>query len=141
MKTTTQTQNQKSGLSNRSEQLSGEAAVHTPAPDTKPDNRLPIDMDTRRKNRCLPTQDVLHMLRTQAPDLFNIAQIVGNWIWIQFTDKQPRQITAQLAQLGFHWNGKRQAWQHPCGAFRKDASTTDPREKFSTYYAADAQTA
>ena len=51
-----------------------------------------------------------------------------------------RQITAALSQFGFHWNGKRQVWQHPCGP-ASEGSPDDPRAKYGTIHAADAQPA
>jgi hypothetical protein len=46
------------------------------------------------------------MLQKQGPRFWELAQVVGQWVWMQFEDKQPPQITA-LSQLGFHWNPKR----------------------------------
>ena len=105
------------------------------------DNRLPIDLRLRQTNRMLTTEKVIELLRAQAPQFFQTAEVIGKWVWIQFTDKQPREITAQLAQLGFHWNNKRQAWQHPCGVFRKAPSTQDPRERYGSRFPADAKAA
>jgi hypothetical protein len=45
-----------------------------------------------------------------------------------------------LAQLGFQWNRERQAWQHPCGAFRLRGAG-DPHEKYQSYFPADSRTA
>jgi hypothetical protein len=45
-----------------------------------------------------------------------------------------------LAQLGFHWNRERQAWQHPCGAFRLHGFQ-DPHEKYESYFPADSRAA
>jgi hypothetical protein len=100
--------------------------------------RPQIDLAKRQANRALGTTEVLHLLRSTAPALYEQAEVVGKWVWIQFADKQPSQITAALAQLGFHWNNLRQAWQHPCGALTK-GSQTDPREKYGSYSAADKQ--
>jgi hypothetical protein len=38
-----------------------------------------------------------------------------------------RYVTAELAQLGFHWNRRRQVWQHPCGQFRTGIVKTRAR--------------
>ena len=38
--------------------------------------------------------------------------------------------TARLAEFGFHWNNKRQCWQHPCGPVTVEASPEDPRAKY-----------
>jgi hypothetical protein len=45
-------------------------------------------------------------------------------------------VTAQLAQLGFHWNRRRRVWQHPCGHSRT-GTWIDPRAKYPTFYPAD----
>jgi hypothetical protein len=52
--------------------------------------------------------------------------VVGKWVWIQFSDKQPPTITSVLSELGFHWNNTRQAWQHPCGTIQKERAAFDP---------------
>ena len=104
------------------------------------DTRPRIDMAKRTANRQLATRDLLALLRSEAPSLYDIAQVVGKWVWVEFPDKQPPQITSQLAQFGFHWNSKRQVWQHPCGVLT-EGSPDDPREKYGSTFAADAQTA
>jgi len=43
-----------------------------------------------------------------------------------------------LAELGFHWNGARQSWQHPCGTIPGKSATYDPRQRYGSYFAADA---
>ena len=95
-----------------------------------------LDFEKRREYRQLPTESVLELLRTEAPKFFGLAEVVGKWVWVQFADKQPREVTGALSQLGFHWNNKRQAWQHPCGQF-STGSTADPRTKYGTHFAAD----
>jgi len=125
MKTTAK-KNQKTGLLSRSEQSGTE-------------NRPEIDFDLRRANRTLDTERVLLLLRTEAPRFFEIAEVVGKWVWIQFSDKQPPTITSVLAEFGFHWNNTRQVWQHPCGAIRKDRAAFDPRKRYRSYFAADAK--
>ena len=104
------------------------------------DTRPRIDMAKRTANRQLATRDLLALLRSEAPSLYEIAQVVGKWVWVQFADRQPPEITSQLAQLGFHWNNKRQVWQHPCGVLT-EGSPDDPREKYGTLFAAAAQPA
>ncbi len=102
--------------------------------------RPQIDFARRDANRQLGTQAVLSLLRTEAPQFYARAEIVGKWLWIQFPDKQPREVTSALAQLGFHWNNKRQVWQHPCGHLT-EGSPDDPRAKYGTHHAADLQPA
>jgi hypothetical protein len=124
MKTTAK-QNQKTGLLSRSEQLDTE-------------NRPEIDLALRRANRALETEKLLALLRSDAPRFFEIAEVVGKWVWIRFSDKQPPTITSVLAELGFHWNHTRQAWQHPCGTIQKERAAFDPRKRYRSYFAADS---
>src|SRR5215469_5450150 len=98
----TKSQNQKSELKSRPEQLN-----------TK---QLPkIDLALRRANRALNTDKLLALLRSETPRFFEVAEVVGKWVWIQFADRQSPKVTMVLSELGFHWNNTRQAWQHPCG--------------------------
>jgi hypothetical protein len=126
MKTKT---NSDSRLQNRTAQSSGKA---TPLPK--------IDFKRRFQNRGLSTEKDLDMLYHETPRFWELAQVVGKWVWIQFDGKQPSQITAALSELGFHWNKKRQAWQHPCGQFCT-SSRQDPRQKYQSYFPADAKAA
>jgi len=128
MKTKSKNQNQKSGLSNRPEQLSTE-------------NRPKIDMELRRANRQLETEKLLALLRTETPNFFDVAEVVGKWVWIQFSDKQPPDVTKVLAELGFHWNNNRQTWQHPCGTIPDERADYDPRKRYGSYFAADQKAA
>jgi hypothetical protein len=116
------------GLPSRSEQLgtdgSGEGELS------------PIDFERRRANRRLSTDRLLALLRAEAPRFFELAEVVGKWVWIRFTEKQPRQVTALLAELGFHWNSERQSWQHPCGTIPIAAATYDPRKRYGRYFLA-----
>jgi hypothetical protein len=125
MKSTAQKE-EKKGLLSRSEQLGTE-------------NKPEIDFALRRANRTLDTERVLLLLRTEAPRFFEIAEVVGKWVWIQFSDKQPPTVTSVLAEFGFHWNNTRQAWQHPCGTIQRERATFDPRKRYRSYFAADAK--
>jgi len=124
----TQTQNQKSVAQNRPEQLNT-------------DKRAKINTARRHANRALNTEGLLALLRSEAPKFFELAEVVGKWVWIQFDCKQPVAVTSVLSELGFHWNNKRQSWQHPCGLFRDQSVTFDPRKKYGSYFAADRQAA
>jgi hypothetical protein len=115
----------------QSEQGQPEAAV-APAQPQKQDTRLPIDSEARKANRTLPTPKVLTLLHQQLPAAYRLAEVVGKWIWVQFKEQPAAEIRQQLAQLGFHWNRERQAWQHPCGQFSL-GSAQDPHEKYSSY--------
>ena len=105
------------------------------APADKKDNRLPIDSEARKANRTLPMPKVLSALHQQAPAAYRLAEVVGRWVWVTFKEQPTAEIRQQLAQLGFHWNRDRQAWQHPCGKFTL-RSPHDPHEKYSSYYPA-----
>jgi hypothetical protein len=134
----TNTQNKESGLGSRSAQLSSNntsTAQTAAAPVERKDNRLPIDAEARKKNRTLPTVKVLNLLHTQLPAAYRLAEVVGRWVWVTFKETPAAEIRQQLAQIGFHWNSERQAWQHPCGQFRL-GSQTDPHERYSSYYPA-----
>ena len=103
----------------------------------KTDARAKIDFAKRNANRVLNTDSLLALLRTETPSLFDVAEIVGKWVWIQFLEKQPPTVTSVLAELGFHWNNKRQSWQHPCGEYRDKRGTVDPHQKYASYFPAD----
>ena len=140
MKTTSK----KSSQSSRTEPITlaqPEAAAQSAvAPAPKPDHRLPIDAEQRKKNRTLPTPTVLQRLQTSLPEAYRLAEVVGKWVWVQFPECPCGTHRQQLAQLGFHWNRQRQAWQHPCGQFSL-SSPGDPHEKYSSYHPADHQAA
>jgi hypothetical protein len=100
----------------------------------------PIDLRKRRTRRSFSTRQVLDLLQAEAPEFFDKAEVVGQWVWITFQDKQPREVTARLAEFGFHWNNKRGSWQHPCGQLRP-GTQHDPRQKYQTYFPADLRAA
>jgi hypothetical protein len=93
MKTTSQ---KKSGseLQSRSAQLTSTDTAAQSAVTPKPDTRLPIDSEARKANRTLSTDKVLALLHTVNPDLFNLAEVVGKWIWVQLKE----QTAASLRQ-------------------------------------------
>ena len=103
---------------------------------TKP---LPkIDLALRRANRALNTDNLLALLKKETPRFFQIAEVVGKWVWIQFTEKQPSEVTMILSELGFHWNNTRQAWQHPCGTIAFERANYDPRKRYGSHFPAKA---
>jgi hypothetical protein len=127
MKTNTNSDSN-SELKSRTAQLSGKPQL------------FPIDLAARRYNRGLPTERVLRLLQTRAPRFWELAEVVGKWVWIRFEGKQPPQITGELSELGFHWNNRRQLWQHPCGQLI-DSAIYDPRRKYGSYFPADQKAA
>ena len=132
----TNTLNQESGAQEQIRNIeqtntTAQGAVAPEQPEKK-DTRLPIDTAARKANRTLPTPKVLNLLHTQLPAAYRLAEVVGKWVWVTFKEQPAAEIRQQLAQLGFHWNRERQAWQHPCGKFSL-GSQADPHEKYSTY--------
>ena len=99
-----------------------------------------IDMKKRRLHRGFGTTQILLLMQKDAPEFFDRAEVVGKWVWLEFGEKQPPEITAQLAELGFHWNNKRQTWQHPCGQVTP-GTENDPRQKYQSYFPAQTATA
>ena len=101
-------------------------------------NTLPkIDVKLRYANRALNTESLLALLRSETPRFFEVAEVVGKWVWIQFGEIPAAEIRQQLAQLGFHWNNSRQSWQHPCGMISDERANYDPRKRYGSYFAAD----
>ena len=144
MKTTSQKKsNRLSQESKQSQQVvsttnTAPQAVSTAAAERQ-DTRLPIDSEARKHNRTLPTEQVLALLQIQDRRLWEMAEVVGKWIWVSFTESPAAEVRQTLAQLGFHWNRTRQSWQHPCGQFRL-SSSGDPREKYPAHHPADIRT-
>ena len=139
MKTTSQKKTSELGA--KSAQLSS-TDTNTTAPSAvapKPDTRLPIDTEARKQNRTLPTEKVLAMLQQQDRRLWELAEVVGKWVWVSFSEQPAPTVRQTLAQLGFHWNRARQSWQHPCGQFRL-SSAGDPHEKYQAYHPAEVTT-
>ncbi len=145
-----------SGLLSRPEQLSGntntatqappapaqpEAAPAAPTPE-KPARVLPyVNFKQREENRALSTEKVLDLLRQWVPAAYDLAEIVGKWVWVTFPEQPAEAIRGQLSQFGFHWNNSRKCWQHPCGQFATEGSGADPRQKYGSHFAADLKAA
>lgn len=143
MKTTSQKKSNRLPQESKQSQQAAAQPTSTPqaeAPTERTDNRLPIDTEARKRNRTLPTEKVLALLQEQDRRLWELAEVVGKWVWVSFTEQPPQTVRQTLAQLGFHWNRTRQSWQHPCGQFRL-SSSGDPREKYPSTHPADTATA
>ena len=88
-------------------------------------------------NRELPTQRVLEFLKSKLPQQYELAEIVGQWVWLDFPKASHRAAANTLWRLGFHWNQRRCVWQHPCGAFAPYAPHPgEPRSKYGSRLAA-----
>jgi len=92
-------------------------------------------------NRRLSTEAVLNFLRAKLPKQYELAEVVGQWVWLEVSPASQPGLASVLWGLGFHWNNKRQSWQHPCGLFRDRSVTFDPRRKYGSYFAADQKPA
>jgi hypothetical protein len=91
------------------------------------------------ENRRLPTDTILNYLQTQFPKQYELAEVVGKWIWLDSPAKTKR-LASGLWLLGFHWNDRRGVWQHPCGKFDPIGShPADPRIKYGSYFVADVK--
>ena len=121
--------------------LSGEAAAPANAGQQSSSRTERVSIK-HNANRELPTQKVLEFLRAQLPQQYELAEIVGKWIWLEFPKASNRAAVNTLYRLGFHWNQRRCVWQHPCGACAPFAShPQDPRSKYGSYFAADMKPA
>lgn len=124
------------GLQSQSEQLGTETASNADQTNGNPKAKPYVNYKERDANRQLPTERVLELLRSKMPEQYNLAEIVGKWVWVTFTEIPSDKIRAGLSQLGFHWNNVRKCWQHPCGQVR-ERGTQDPREKYGSQFPAD----
>jgi hypothetical protein len=89
-------------------------------------------------NRGLSTEAVLNCLRTLLPHQYELAEVVGKWVWLDVSPTRKPGLANLLWPLGFHWNQRRAVWQHPCGLFDPFGShPTDPRAKYRSYFPAD----
>jgi len=48
----------------------------------------------------LRTKSLLQLIRWEAPESWELSEVVGRWFWIQFDGKQPNQIAAALSEFG-----------------------------------------
>jgi hypothetical protein len=104
----------------------------------RPARVLPyVNYQQRDENRALPTEKVLDLLRQWLPTVYNLAEVVGKWVWVTFPEQPAEQVRGQLSQFGFHWNNSRKCWQHPCGQFATEGSGADSRQKYGSRFAAD----
>ena len=137
-----------SGLLSRPDEQRSETPTTTqqpqvaPAEQAKPARILPyVNFQQREENRALSTDKVLDLLRQWLPKVYDLAEVVGKWVWVTFPEQPAEQVRGQLSQFGFHWNNSRKCWQHPCGQFATEGSGQDPRQKYGSQFAADLKAA
>ena len=76
------------------------------------------------------------------PGEYELAEVVGKWIWLDVPNTSKRGLASILWLCGFHWNKRRGLWQHPCGTFDPFGShPSDPRSKYGSRPAANFQPA
>ena len=133
-----------SELKNRTEQLSetetaktSETETASEAPQETGTVNAPVkpfvNFAERDFNRSLPVEKVLEKIKRWMPDQYELAEVVGKWIWITFPEPPEERIHAELSQLGFHWNNVRKCWQHPCGE-TLPRGTQEPRAKYEVWF-------
>jgi hypothetical protein len=127
-------------LQSRSEQLvqSGNSNSQTetaeaPATARQKSARPYVNFEERERNRQLPVEKVLAVLKRWMPRQYELAEVVGKWIWITFPEQPVECVRAELSQLGFHWNNTRKCWQHPCGQILPRGQQ-DPHTKYESYF-------
>src|SRR6516162_584940 len=140
-------------LLSRSEQLSknettaaNSQTATAKTPETDPNQKSKIEnqkstrpyvnFQQREENRALPSEKVLDLLKRWMPRQYELAEVVGKWIWITFPEQPVERVRADLSQLGFHWNNTRKCWQHPCGQ-TLPRGQQEPREKYTSFFPAD----
>jgi len=64
------------------------------------------------------TLALLDRLKSEMPEIWGEAQVVGKWVWLEFAMPPLENVRSKLKELGFHWNATRKCWQHPCGLTR-----------------------
>ncbi|HEU6448900.1 MAG TPA: JAB domain-containing protein [Verrucomicrobiae bacterium] len=84
------------------------------------------------------TLSLLQRMKEQMPEIWEQAEVVGRWVWLEFNIPPDNKIRENLKKLGFHWNGTRKCWQHPCGVPRMRASG-DPRAYYQVKPAAELE--
>jgi hypothetical protein len=72
---------------------------------------------------------LLDRLKADMPEIWDQAEVVGMWVWLEFARPPLREIRAKLRDLGLHWNSERRPWQHPCGV-PCGRSRGDPRGRY-----------
>jgi hypothetical protein len=98
----------------------------------------PPDFVRHCQNRRLSTETVLNYLRQRLPRQYDLAEVVGKWVWLDVSPARKPNLAGLLWALGFHWNKRRGVWQHPCGSFDPlGTHPTDPRTKYRSYFPAD----
>ena len=84
----------------------------------------------RIHNRMKSAEAIASQIQEHAPEALPYTARVGKWLWITFPSKPQSKTLAAIKQMGFSWNPRRNAWQNPCGVFRRRNVKIDPREVY-----------
>ena len=76
-----------------------------------------------QQHRSLELAQVLAMVRQHVGRQWWSTEVVGSWVWVYQSPGLRQAERSALFELGFHWNPRRQAWQHPCGVLTPPAAT------------------
>jgi hypothetical protein len=122
-----------SELKNRTEQVSATATETAKTVTQDAPVKPYVNFAERDFNRKLSVEKVLEKLERWMPAQFELAEVVGKWIWISFPEPPAERIRVELSQLGFHWNNVRKCWQHPCGE-TLPRGQQEPHEKYDVWF-------
>src|ERR1700704_3680198 len=86
-------------------------------------------MMTEQNVNLSGTLALLGRLKTEMPEIGGQAEVVGRWVWLEFSVAPEKPVRGKLKELGFHWNSERRCWQHPCGS-PTPRSRYDPKSKY-----------
>lgn len=75
------------------------------------------------------TLALLERLTSEMPDLWNQAEVIRKWVWLEFYVASAKTVRSKLRELGFHGNRLRKCWERPCGV-SNERSWYDPRGKY-----------
>ena len=102
-------QNQNIGLKNRTEQLTETATAKTPetatqappapaAAEAAPQKSVKpyVNLAERDYNRTLSVEKVLEKLKRWFPAQYDLAEVVGKWVWITFPEPPPERVRGDL---------------------------------------------
>lgn len=79
----------------------------------------------------MDTLAVLAKLKAEQPVIWEVAEVVGQWVWVSFECPPSQEVRTWLLDAGFHWNHTRKCWQHACGKFSLH-SRGNPRFTYMT---------
>ena len=98
-----------SGFKKKAMKTTNQIEASAPA-NVRPTSVSPTQQNTLAKhcaNRQLSTEAVLNCLRTLLPRHYELAEVVGKWVWLDVSPTQKPGLAGLLGTGGFHWNQRR----------------------------------